>query len=91
MCQRFFRTENVAVAGLRAGDLDEGTRTGRPVADSPGEHTVIFAMMGETLEVSHRALNRDGFARGALDAAKFLAGKPPGLYSMADVLGLADI
>ena len=48
------------------------------VADSPGEHTVIFAMLGETLELSHRALNRDGFARGALDAAKFLAGKPAG-------------
>jgi len=56
------------------------------MADSPGEHTVIFAMLGETLELSHRALNRDGFARGALEAAKFLAGKPPGLYSMEDVL-----
>jgi 4-hydroxy-tetrahydrodipicolinate reductase len=58
------------------------------IADSPGEHTVIFAMMGETLELSHRALNRDGFARGALDAARFLAGKPPGLYSMEDVLAV---
>jgi 4-hydroxy-tetrahydrodipicolinate reductase len=57
------------------------------VADSPGEHTVIFALPGETLELSHRALNRDGFARGALDAARFLAGKPAGLYSMEDVLG----
>jgi len=43
-------------------------------------------MLGETLELSHRALNRDGFALGALEAAKFLAGKPPGLYSMEDVL-----
>ncbi len=57
------------------------------VADSPGEHTVVFAMMGETIELSHRALNRDGFARGALDAAKFLAGQPAGLYSMENVLG----
>jgi 4-hydroxy-tetrahydrodipicolinate reductase len=57
------------------------------IADSPGEHTVVFAMLGETLELSHRALNRDGFARGALDAAKYLAGKPAGLYSMEDVLG----
>ncbi len=57
------------------------------IADSPGEHTVIFAMLGETLELTHRALNRDGFARGALDAARFLAGKPAGLYSMEDVLG----
>ena len=56
------------------------------IADSPGEHTVVFGLMGETLELSHRALNRDGFARGALDAAKFLAGKPAGLYSMEDVL-----
>ena len=54
--------------------------------DAPGEHTVIFGLMGESLELSHRALNRDGFARGAIDAAKFLAGKPPGLYTMADVL-----
>lgn len=55
--------------------------------DNPGEHTVIFGLMGECLELSHRALNRDGFARGAIDAAKFLAGKPPGLYSMEDLLG----
>ena len=54
--------------------------------DSPGDHTVIFGMMGESIELSHRASNRDGFVRGAIDAAKFLAGKPPGLYSMADVL-----
>jgi 4-hydroxy-tetrahydrodipicolinate reductase len=56
------------------------------LADSPGEHTVIFSVMGETLELSHRALNRDGFARGALDAARFLAAKTPGLYTMEDVL-----
>jgi 4-hydroxy-tetrahydrodipicolinate reductase len=55
--------------------------------DVPGDHTVIFSLMGETLELTHRASNRDGFVRGAIDAAKFLAGKPPGLYTMADVLG----
>jgi 4-hydroxy-tetrahydrodipicolinate reductase len=55
--------------------------------DNPGEHTVVFGLMGECLELSHRALNRDGFARGALDAAKFLAGKPPRLYTMGDLLG----
>jgi 4-hydroxy-tetrahydrodipicolinate reductase len=55
--------------------------------DVPGDHTVVFSLMGETLELTHRALNRDGFVRGAIDAAKFLAGKPPGLYTMADVLG----
>jgi 4-hydroxy-tetrahydrodipicolinate reductase len=55
--------------------------------DNPGEHTVVFGLMGECLELSHRALNRDGFARGALDCGKYLAGKPPGLYTMNDVLG----
>jgi 4-hydroxy-tetrahydrodipicolinate reductase len=55
--------------------------------DNPGEHTVVFGLMGECLELSHRALNRDGFARGALDCARFLAGKPPGNYNMEDVLG----
>jgi 4-hydroxy-tetrahydrodipicolinate reductase len=55
--------------------------------DNPGEHTVVFGLMGECLELSHRALNRDGFALGALDAAKFLAGKPPRLYTMSDLLG----
>lgn len=55
--------------------------------NNPGEHTIVFGLMGECLELSHRALNRDGFARGALDAAKFLAGKPARLYTMADLLG----
>ncbi len=55
--------------------------------DNPGEHTVVFGLMGECLELSHRALNRDGFARGALDCGKYLAGKPPGVYTMVDVLG----
>ncbi len=54
--------------------------------DNPGEHTVVFGLMGECLELSHRALNRDGFALGAIDAAKFLAGKPPGLYTMEHLL-----
>jgi 4-hydroxy-tetrahydrodipicolinate reductase len=55
--------------------------------DNPGEHTVVFGLMGECLELSHRALNRDGFARGALDAARKLVGRPPKLYSMLDILG----
>ncbi len=55
--------------------------------DNPGEHTVVFGLLGECLELSHRALNRDGFARGALDAARFLAGKDAGLYTMDDLLG----
>ena len=57
------------------------------VGDNPGEHTILFGMLGETIELSVRASNRDCYALGALAAAKFLAGKPPGLYGMADVLG----
>ncbi len=56
--------------------------------DHPGEHVIIFAMPGETIELAVRASSRDCYATGALAAAKFLCGKPPGLYSMADVLGL---
>jgi 4-hydroxy-tetrahydrodipicolinate reductase len=58
------------------------------VGDNVGEHTVIFSTLGETLELSHRAHSRDCYARGALQAAKFLAGKPAGRYAMNDVLGL---
>lgn len=56
--------------------------------DGVGEHTVFFAGQGERLEITHRALSRDQFARGALRAAKFLAGKPAGRYGMDQVLGL---
>lgn len=58
------------------------------VGDNPGEHTILFAMLGETLELTVRASNRDCYAQGALAAAKFLAGKPAGLFGMKDVLGL---
>jgi 4-hydroxy-tetrahydrodipicolinate reductase len=58
------------------------------VGDNPGDHTIIFGMLGETLELAVRASNRDCYAHGALAAAKFLAAKPPGMYSMNDVLGL---
>ena len=53
-----------------------------------GEHTVIFSGPGESLELTHRAANRGIFAAGALRAAKWIINKPPGLYSMQDVLGL---
>jgi 4-hydroxy-tetrahydrodipicolinate reductase len=56
--------------------------------DVVGEHTVIFKGLGEQLELTHRAANRGIFALGALRAAKWIAHKPPGLYSMQDVLGL---
>ena len=58
------------------------------VGDNPGEHTIVFAMLGESVELTVRATSRDCYALGALAAAKFLAGKPPGLYGMNDVLGL---
>ena len=53
-----------------------------------GEHTIIFSGPGESLELTHRAENRGIFALGALRAAKWIVYKPPGLYSMQDVLGL---
>jgi 4-hydroxy-tetrahydrodipicolinate reductase len=56
--------------------------------DVIGEHTVIFSGPGERLELTHRAASREIFARGALRSAKWIMGKPPGLYSMQDVLGL---
>jgi 4-hydroxy-tetrahydrodipicolinate reductase len=54
--------------------------------DNVGEHTILFSTLGETLELTHRAHTRDCYARGALQAAKFLAGRPPGKYTMQDVL-----
>jgi 4-hydroxy-tetrahydrodipicolinate reductase len=53
-----------------------------------GEHTVIFTGPCERLELTHQAASREIFARGALRAAKWIIGRPPGLYSMQDVLGL---
>jgi len=58
------------------------------VGDNPGEHTIIFGMLGETIELRVAASSRDCYAQGALLAAKWLVDKPPGLYSMNDVLGL---
>ncbi len=54
-----------------------------------GEHSVYFANEGEVIEIYHRALSRETFARGAVRAACFLSGKSPGLYTMQDVLGLS--
>ena len=59
------------------------------VGDNPGEHTIVFGMLGETLELSVKASSRDCYALGALTAAKFVAGRPAGLYTMFDVLGLS--
>lgn len=56
--------------------------------DVVGDHTVIFAVDGERVELSHKASSRDTFAKGALRAVRFLASAKPGLYDMQDVLGL---
>jgi 4-hydroxy-tetrahydrodipicolinate reductase len=58
------------------------------VGDNVGEHTIVFSTLGETLELVHKGHTRDSYARGALLAAKFLAGKPAGRYTMNDVLGI---
>lgn len=56
--------------------------------DNPGEHTIVFGLLGETVELSVKATNRDCYALGALEAAKFVASQAPGMYSMYDVLDL---
>ena len=58
------------------------------VGDNPGEHTIVFGMLGELIEITVRVTNRDCYAFGAIAAAKFLVGRDAGLYSMNDVLGL---
>jgi len=66
------------------GDIGFATLRGGDVA---GEHTVIFAGEGERVELTHKATSRAVFARGAVRAARWTEGRPPGLYSMRDVLG----
>lgn len=56
--------------------------------DNPGEHTVLYGFLGETIELTVKATSRDCYAHGALAAAKFLNGKQPGMYGIEDVLGL---
>jgi 4-hydroxy-tetrahydrodipicolinate reductase len=69
------KAEEIGVHAVRGGD-------------NVGEHTIIFTTLGETLELVHKGHNRDSYARGALLAAKFLANRPAGRYTMSDVLGL---
>ncbi len=56
--------------------------------DIVGDHTVLFAGTGERIEITHRASSRATYAQGSLRAARFLVGRAPGLYGMAEVLGL---
>jgi 4-hydroxy-tetrahydrodipicolinate reductase len=65
----------IGMAALRGGDV-------------VGDHIVVFAGIGERVELSHKAADRRIFARGAVRAALWLAGRPPGRYGMNDVLGL---
>jgi len=67
--------QEIGIHAIRAGDII-------------GEHTVLFGALGEQVKLQHSAHSRDTFARGALRAARFVAGKKPGLYSMKDVLGI---
>jgi len=69
------KKEEIGIHAVRAGDI-------------VGEHTVIFAGPGECFELVHKAYSRNCFAQGAIDAAKWLIGKSPGLYTMSDVLGI---
>ena len=78
---------------VRGRDGNVGPRGGDEIGvlavrggDVIGEHTVMFLGQGERIEITHRATNRDLFARGALRAARFLVGKPAGRYTMADVI-----
>jgi 4-hydroxy-tetrahydrodipicolinate reductase len=72
----------------RPGDIGFATLRGGTVV---GEHSVIFAGAAERIELVHKAEDRMIFARGALKAALWARGKAPGLYSMADVLGIAAL
>ena len=69
------RDSEIPIQSIREGDV-------------VGEHTINFSGPGESLELTHRAANRGIFALGALRAAKWIINRPPGLYSMQDVLGL---
>jgi 4-hydroxy-tetrahydrodipicolinate reductase len=69
-------TTEIGVHAVRGGDV-------------VGDHTVIFAGQGERIELTHRASNRETFAHGALRAAVWAQGRPPGLYTMQDVLGFS--
>ncbi|WP_372626861.1 4-hydroxy-tetrahydrodipicolinate reductase [Arsukibacterium sp.] len=70
--------QTIGFATVRGGDII-------------GDHTALFADLGERLEISHKASSRNTFAQGALRAALWLQNKQPGLYSMQQVLGLVDL
>jgi 4-hydroxy-tetrahydrodipicolinate reductase len=69
--------EEIGMQVIRGGDI-------------VGEHTVFFIGTGERIELTHRAMSRDNFARGAIRAALWIVDQPNGLYDMQDVLGLKE-
>jgi 4-hydroxy-tetrahydrodipicolinate reductase len=71
------KSGQIGVAALRGGDV-------------VGEHAVMFLGQGERIELWHRATRRELFAAGAMRAARWVVGQAPGLYGMAQVLGLAQ-
>jgi 4-hydroxy-tetrahydrodipicolinate reductase len=89
------REINLSENSVRSRDGHTGARTEGSIGFATlrggsvvGEHAVLFAGEGETVELSHRAIDRTIFARGAVHAALWGQGKKPGYYSMRDVLGL---
>lgn len=80
---RFERQGNIGKR--KKGEIGVQTLRG---GDVVGDHTIMFLGRGERLEITHRALSRENFSRGVLRAARWIAGKKPGVYSMKDVLGI---
>ncbi|MCB1489882.1 MAG: 4-hydroxy-tetrahydrodipicolinate reductase, partial [Bauldia sp.] len=85
LAQHSVRTRDGHTGAREPGDIGFATLRGGSVV---GEHSVLFAGEGEVIELTHRAGDRSIFARGAVKAALWGREKKPGLYSMADVLGL---
>jgi 4-hydroxy-tetrahydrodipicolinate reductase len=56
--------------------------------DNPGEHSILFGLLGDSIELTVRASSRDCYALGALQAARYVIQQRPGMYTMDDVLGL---
>jgi 4-hydroxy-tetrahydrodipicolinate reductase len=87
LAKRSVRSRDGHTGARRKGDVGFATLRGGTVV---GEHSVIFAGPAERIELTHRAEDRAIFANGALAAARWGAKQKPGLYSMADVLGLSE-
>ena len=86
--QRSQRGRDGHTGARQSGDIGFASLRG---GTAVGDHTVIFAGQGERIELAHRAEDRSVFARGAVKAALWARGKPPGYYGMADVLGLEGL